>query len=382
MQISEQCQRFPKQICELLIYARTGLEYKKVPDYAYKRRLLPEAAVVHQMTRLLVFRIFKCIFLFIFFPSYMRLVFFLIALAALCDCLDHMPHEGEMLLTVVGYVQVLSRLGSGTYGKVFKVAWGSSVVALKVEKRIKREDERTVRSFSHYGAPDGYTQIIHEYRMMHMMSGTFGFPVVYGADFSGDYKYYLMELLGPSVSSIRSKAPGGRLDDATVAALGIQMLDRLESIHQKGYLMYDIHTGNFLVKSERLYAIDLGMAYPYRKHGKHVRHGTRSFIPQRFKHHGYISRRDAAGLLCSRRDELERFLFVIVKLRLGRLPWSHLTDNRLIAEFKAAASPSKICRGGAEWLIPALEHVYSLGFKQRPDYEYLRRIFKSKIVSA
>ena len=136
--------------------------------------------------------------------------------------------------------------------------------------------------------------------------------------------------------------------------------------------MYDIHFGNFMIQHNTVYAIDLGMAFPYASNGKHIASG-RSPIPDAIKNHRFTSRNDDRGLTLSRRDDLERLVYLIIDMMTGTLPWSSLSgsDRR---RFKASLSPSDIC-AAARWMLPAVEHVWKLGFRDKPNYNYLRSVF-------
>jgi len=287
--------------------------------------------------------------------------------------LSRMPEVGTTVPTPIGDMRLTGELGKGSYGKVFKAFWadGGIDVAFKVELHSSSRD-----LFRRTGAPKDYTKIEHEFRMMHLMNGTEGFPRIYARDFSGRMKYYVMELLGPSLGSLRSKLPGKRIPRKQLAQIASQMVTRLEALHKKGFLMYDIHTGNFLIKKNTVYAIDLGMAYPYRyKDGDHVEDRFRPFIKSNMKNPHYVSRRDGLGRPCSRRDDFERILFVLVKLAIGSLPWDPIKSRLEISETKIKTPIADLCKGEASWLKPAFEHVYSLGFYDRPNYELLRSIF-------
>ena len=63
---------------------------------------------------------------------------------------------------------------------------------------------------------------------------------------------------------------------STVFQIGIQIIDRLEALHRKGYLHRDIKANNFMIgksdKRETVYIIDFGLVKKYRdsKTGLHI----------------------------------------------------------------------------------------------------------------
>lgn len=65
--------------------------------------------------------------------------------------------------------------------------------------------------------------------------------------------------MGDSVEAMRKKV-GGRLTLKTVLMLGLQILDRIEFLHSKGYIHGDIQPSNFVHGSgktkHKIYLVD------------------------------------------------------------------------------------------------------------------------------
>lgn len=282
--------------------------------------------------------------------------------------------EGKTIITGIGRVRVIKRLGAGSYGSVYKAKWieGKRLVALKVESA------QAISKCVVGNAPEGYLSIEHEWKMMAAMNGTDGFPSVYTNDFSGHYKYYIMQLLGQSLSDIRKSSPNRRIPVDTLRGFAHQMLDRIAALHARDALMLDIHLGNFLVVNKKVYVIDLGMAIPFKyESGRHVRY-TSSSISNNCKNNLYASMHDAEGFSVSRRDDLERLLYVLVDLSIDYLPWMHAKGSRLIQDIKKNSSPERICVGYADWLLGAMKYVFSLSFFDKPNYAYIHELFDKK----
>lgn len=280
--------------------------------------------------------------------------------------------KGDLVFTDIGKIRILEQLGNGSFGSVFKAHWmqAKRLVAVKVE--IPQPVSRCILG----PAPRQYLSIEHEWRMMAGMNRTDGFPLVFTHNFTGKYKYYVMQLLGKTLHSIRSKSAGKVLDTRTVIKYGSQMLRRIEALHARDILMYDIHLGNFLVSPEgKVYVIDLGMAIPFRyDNGHHVLESD-SPVSRDCKNSHYVSRNDAESRSVSRRDDLERLIYILVDLNIHQLPWGNVkgwTDSKKI---KLKANPSDICVGNAAWLKPALEYVFSLNFTERPNYAHIYKHF-------
>lgn len=288
--------------------------------------------------------------------------------------LDRMVQPGDAVGTDMGVMQIGKKLGEGSYGAVFDAYWSTAgkTIAFKVEKPPE---------ISNFGnspiVPRDFSRITYELGVMLKFNGTYGFPLVYTANMNGMFKYYAMQKLGKSLSALRKEA-GGRLTTRKVVRVAGEILDRLEVVHKKGFLMYDMHLGNFLLKDDVLFVIDLGMAFPYILNGRHINQGN-SFIPASYKNHIFASRMDSKGMIVSRRDELERYLYLLVMLSKGSLPWSSHKETTKVIMHKLNSRIEDICRDEAEWLTPAFEYVYSMRFDETPNYEFFRKLFRSKL---
>ena len=298
--------------------------------------------------------------------------------------MNRLPKSGATLRTSEGKLTWKERLGSGSYGYVYEAVLvtrkGEAMpAAVKIEKPRPGPPDQ----FLGPTIPVGYSTLVHEYYMMDMMSTTRGFPDVYAANFDGKYHYYVMELLGKTVGQIRKESDGGIIPSPRLASMALQMLDRLEALHEGGYLMYDIHEHNFMFdkKDKILYAIDLGLAFPYRdSQGYHIPYGY-SHLPQGVMSQKFSSAGDSEGHAVSRKDELERFLHLVVFLGTGKLPWLKLKSfDRRISKWHTSAKD--VCTEKLAWLAPALRYVRKLNFEEDPDYDFIRGIFKKHIKSA
>jgi serine/threonine protein kinase len=281
---------------------------------------------------------------------------------------------GDSFWTSIGVLQVMKALGQGSFGAVFQAKWvaANQLVALKIE--LPQAVSKCVVG----NAPKGYLTIEHEWRMMSAMNGTEGFPEVYTHNFKGKYKYYVMQLLGKSLSAVRKSYPSRKIDTRSLISYGRQMLRRIEALHKRDALMYDIHLGNFLVKGDRVYVIDLGMAIPFRyMDGQHV-HYSDSPISNDCKNAYYSTKHDVSGLQVSRRDDLERLLYVLVDLNTNNLPWSGLKEWDDIQRKKLNSTSADICTGSASWLKPAFDYVFSIPFTEEPNYNLLHLILDER----
>jgi casein kinase 1 len=84
----------------------------------------------------------------------------------------------------------------------------------------------------------------------------------------------------------------------------------------------------------------------------------------------------------SRRDDLESLGYVLMYFLRGTLPWQGLKANtkkqkyERILEKKISTSTEILCKAFPAEFRSYFEHVRSLRFDDRPDYDYLKRLFR------
>lgn len=249
---------------------------------------------------------------------------------------------GRTFLSEVGPLKIVSLLGSGSYGEVFKVKHSSGrFLALKHEK------EEVVSVCPLLDSPKGMMTLAYEYEMLKRMNGRLGFPKLYG---SGD-GYYLMQLLDEDVLNVPiSKLPG----------VAVQMVDRLQTLHTQGLLMHDVHPGNFMQHRGIVYAIDFSWVVPI--NGKPA---VESFCRHRVF--------GTAGDTGTAKDDLIRLMYSLVYMSRGHLPWQPEESPDRVDELKRTSSAREVCRG-ASWLVPAYKYVSSLEPGAKVDYLRLRAL--------
>ena len=116
-----------------------------------------------------------------------------------------------------------------------------------------------------------------------------------------------MELLGSSLEDIFQKQQK-KFSIKTVCMTGIQMLDRLEFVHQKNIIHRDIKPDNFVLgldnKSHIIYVLDFGLSKKYRssRTHQHIKFSVNKKLTGTAR---YASINALKGSEQSRRDDLE-----------------------------------------------------------------------------
>jgi hypothetical protein len=78
---------------------------------------------------------------------------------------------------------------------------------------------------------------------------------------------------------------------------------------------------------------------------------------------------------------MESLGYILIYLVRAKLPWQGLIffdeemRMRRIAELKCSISTSKLCEGLPEEFEHYMTHVKNLKFAEKPDYEYLKKLF-------
>jgi casein kinase 1 len=134
-----------------------------------------------------------------------------------------------------------------------------------------------------------------------------------------------------------------------------------------------------------VYIIDFGLAKKYRdqKTAKHIPYREGKSLTGTAR---YASINAHAGIEQSRRDDLEAIGYVLMYFLRGALPWQGInTRNReekykRIMETKINTPLEELCSGFPAEFMSYLNYCKALKFEDRPDYAYLRRMFKDLFV--
>jgi serine/threonine protein kinase len=131
--------------------------------------------------------------------------------------------------------------------------------------------------------------------------------------------------------------------------------------------------------SHRIHIIDFGLAKQYRDPHTNIHIHYRDNLPM-IGTARYSSINVQTGIEPSRRDDIESIAYILIYLMRGSLPWQGDKGGKRQADVrkkKLTTTPQDLCAGLPAEFELCLQYARSLGFSQRPNYQYLRELFSN-----
>lgn len=265
------------------------------------------------------------------------------------------------------------KIGGGSFGELFlgvNVQNGEEV-------GIKLEPARTKHPQLHY-----------ESKIYMLLQGGTGIPQLKWFGVEGEYNVMVIDLLGPSLEDLFNYC-NRKFSLKTVLMLADQLINRVEYMHSRGFLHRDIKPDNFLMglgrKANQVYIIDYGLAKKYRdlQTHKHIPYRENKNLTGTAR---YASVNTHLGVEQSRRDDLESLGYVLMYFLRGSLPWQGLKAGTKkqkydkISEKKMLTPVEVLCKSYPSEFISYFHYCRSLRFEDKPDYSYLKRLFRDLFV--
>ena len=256
--------------------------------------------------------------------------------------------------------KLLEKLSQGSFGKVFKAEniRTGEIVAIKTE--VKSKEQKSLKM---------------EARIYQYLANIDGFPQLKWFGATNNVNYLVTNLLECSITTLIKEY--GRLSVKTVLLLGIQMIQRLETLHNNYLIHRDIKPDNFMInisdKTNKIYLIDFGFCKRYNHEGKHIEFKTNNSI---IGTPNYVSLNVHKGSEPSRRDDIESCLYVMIYMLFGKFfSLEPPSENPNINPMKILVYKKEQLTNVPRFLTVAINYVRTLKFEEDPDYQYIIRIF-------
>lgn len=191
--------------------------------------------------------------------------------------------------------------------------------------------------------------------------------------------FIVLELLGSSLADDLMDQHLRNYHIRDVAQIGVRVLNSIKHLHDAGYIHRDIKPDNILLGTGILnrgkpYLVDFGISALYKdSRGSHIHEGRGSKCGTR----PFASVRGTEGYKQCRADDLESFMYMLVYISKGGLPWQEIGNDNSISSYKRSMRHSRIFMGLPIEMVKIMSSILSTPFNKRPDYEYIRAKLKA-----
>lgn len=282
------------------------------------------------------------------------------------EVLDTRDITLESVIVIHDIYLVKQWLGKGKFGVVYKAVdiTDEQPVAIKIEK-----------------ADAEYSSIKHEVRMMsYLFQHKFKeLPKIHWYGVQSGFTHLVMCYYEQNFDSLE------RISSDHIH----QCIRILKSIHELFVIHRDIKPQNFMLRDNKLYLIDYGLATFFMdEEGEHVPNKKQDTITGTPK---FVSYYNHIGFTLSRRDDLISLGYLFIYMLLNKsLPWSNNSASKLVTELGESKNSSNALRitKMKSWenisiltsdfspLHEYMKYCYTLSYSDEPDYEFLLSLFR------
>ena len=215
-------------------------------------------------------------------------------------------------------------IGEGCYGAVvFGICLADySPVAIKVQKYIKKKDD-----------------LLIEKKILNLFPDDSPFPKVYYHEVDKEGNVMVESLLGPTLEKLFQLCCYN-LDLLSIYNIGLDLLECLQLLHDKGYVHLDLKLDNIAIKLNNIQnnnsgincvLLDFGKAINYPKYQGNNKNKNNGKFGGNKK---FSSLNILKGGLPSPKDDLISLIYLLIYLYKDSLPWSFINKDDKILYIK------------------------------------------------
>ncbi|CAI2349021.1 unnamed protein product [Caenorhabditis sp. 36 PRJEB53466] len=285
-----------------------------------------------------------------------------------------MPDNDERSVEIGGIVgkryKVISKLGEGGMGKVFKV---EDVEAKGTFYALKMEKNNV-----------DWTNVLKlEVQVLSQLASKSHVAKCIASGKRTTFQYMVMTLLGESLESILDKHQF--LNVSSQMRVGICILFGIKQIHDIGYLHRDLKPANVALghkgsADERFFLIfDFGLARQYITDEKKMRRPRAKMSFRGTARYCSIAMHD--NYEQGRVDDLWALVYLLADIR-ARLPWDKESDVEKIGDIKKTASDELLFLKSPLQMLEFVRIIRNTHFYDHPDYEKLFKLMEDVMKKA
>jgi tau tubulin kinase len=277
--------------------------------------------------------------------------------------------EGTILMSARAKYHVITLLGAGGFGAVFKVrdTQTGEEYAMKIEKKLEKRR---------------HSKLKMEVAILKMLSNereNSHFTAIIDRAKKEKYFFLVMTLVGKSLEDLKREQPEKVFTMGTGIASAIQCLEAVEDLHKYGFIHRDLKPANYACgladKIRTVYILDFGIA---RKYAKDDSRAKTPRVQVGFK--GTIR---FASLAChynrelGPKDDVESWVYLLLDLvQMQGLPWRRLNDRNDVKKVKEDCREQRrselfVDLECKEEFSAILAYIDNLTYADKIDYQYI-----------
>ncbi|CAF1380491.1 unnamed protein product [Rotaria magnacalcarata] len=263
--------------------------------------------------------------------------------------------------------KVTSKIGGGGFGQIYE----AFDTVLKENVALKLESAKQPK------------QVLKmEVTVLRRLQGKDHVCKFLGGGTNELYNYVVMTLQGKNLAELRRGQTRQCFTLSTSLRISLQILQAIESIHSIGFLHRDVKPSNFSMghlpsTCRKVFMLDFGLARKY----TNAEGGVRAARPQAgFRGTvRYASINAHKNKEMGRHDDLWSLFYMLVEFITGQLPWRRIKDKEQVGQMKDKYDHASFLKSLPSEFKQFLEHIQSLNYEDKPDYDLLQNLFRTAI---